>query len=80
MASILNQRSVDIRIRSGLDFSKASWWFHGLSYCTCLWTETNLEAFGKASALTCETSQCYRLSRLYDASSRWCDHSGALYC
>lgn len=52
MASILNQRSVDIWIRSGLDFSKASWWFDSLCYCTCLWTKTNLEAFGKASALT----------------------------
>ncbi len=35
---------------------------------------------GKRAVLTCETSQCYCFSCLYDASVGWCDHSGALYC
>lgn len=39
------------------------------------------EALEKATAFkTFETSQCCCFSGLYDASTCWCDHSGALYC
>lgn len=39
------------------------------------------EALEKATPFkTFETSQCCCFSGLYDASTCWCDHSGALYC